>query len=134
MQSTLRRAHLAVASALVLSFGSARHRLPDASDDHRSSGARRLERHRRAAWHSSKPRQAVHRRQPRGSSGSIGTQAAARAPTTATRPHDDQQHAGDQSGAVQETPFDPVKDTVPIAPVAKVPNVLVANPSFPRTT
>ena len=31
----------------------------------------------------------------------------------------------------KKLPFDPVKDFVPIAPVAKVPNVLVANPSFP---
>ncbi|MGH8788187.1 MAG: tripartite tricarboxylate transporter substrate binding protein [Cupriavidus necator] len=67
-----------------------------------------------------------------GAGGNIGTQAAARATpdgymllmtissTQAINP-----------SLYRSIPFDPVKDFEPIAPVASVPNVLVANPAFP---
>jgi tripartite-type tricarboxylate transporter receptor subunit TctC len=138
MQSTLRRAHLAVASALVLSFGSAA-----AADDYptkpvtiivpQAPGGTNdiVARHVAQKLSESLGKQFIVDNRA-GAGGNIGTQAAARAPndgytllmtissTQAINP-----------ALYKKLPFDPVKDFVPIAPVAKVPNVLVANPSFP---
>jgi tripartite-type tricarboxylate transporter receptor subunit TctC len=70
-----------------------------------------------------------------GAGGNIGTDFAARAPkdgytllltissTQAINP-----------ALYKKVPFDPVKDFEPIAPIGIVPNVLVANPSFPAKT
>ncbi|PMY01028.1 tripartite tricarboxylate transporter substrate-binding protein, partial [Pseudomonas sp. GW460-13] len=67
-----------------------------------------------------------------GAGGNIGTQAAARAtPDGYTLLMTISSTQAINPSLYRSIPFDPVKDFEPIAPVASVPNVLVANPAFP---
>jgi len=70
-----------------------------------------------------------------GAGGNIGTQAAARAPNDGyTLLMTISSSQAINPALYKKIPFDPVKDFDPIAPIAKVPNVLVANPSFPANS
>ena len=137
MPSILRRAHLAIASALVLSFGSALAAdyptkpvtiiVPQAPGGTNDIVAR----HVAQALSESLGKQFIVDNRP-GAGGNIGTQAAARAPNDGyTLLMTISSSQAINPALYKKIPFDPVKDFVPIAPVAKVPNVLVANPSFP---
>ena len=67
-----------------------------------------------------------------GAGGNIGTQAAARAPRDGYTLLATISSAQAINPALYKTvPFDPIRDFDPIAPIASVPNVLVAHPSFP---
>ncbi|AQV98734.1 LacI family transcriptional regulator [Cupriavidus necator] len=67
-----------------------------------------------------------------GAGGNIGTQAAARAtPDGYTLLMTISSTQAINPSLYRSIPFDPIKDFEPIAPVASVPNVLVANPAFP---
>jgi tripartite-type tricarboxylate transporter receptor subunit TctC len=70
-----------------------------------------------------------------GAGGNIGTQAAARAPNDGhTLIVTISSSQAINPALYRKVPFDPVKDFEPVAAIAKVPNVLVAHPSFAAGT
>jgi len=137
MQPILRRAHLGIAAALILSLGSAVAAdyptkpvtiiVPQAPGGTNDIVARHV-----AQKLSESLGQQFIVDNRAGAGGNIGTQAAARAPNDGyTLLMTISSSQAINPALYKKIPFDPVKDFVPIAPVAKVPNVLVANPSFP---
>lgn len=69
-----------------------------------------------------------------GAGGNIGTQAAKARNDGYTLLMTISSTQAINPALYKKIPFDPIKDFDPIAPIAKVPNVLVAHPSFPANS